>query len=79
MDKPTVYSATKQLSQKGKEKLFNALEEYIDAKITIRVVPFQHYSNQEHEEHIKERAYHEMIKAKENLQNLLNYLKIEVE
>jgi len=60
-DEPTVYSATKQLSQKGKEKLFNALEEYIDAKI---------------ENPIKEER---IQKARENLQNLLNYLKIEVE
>lgn len=60
-DEPTVYSATKQLSQKGKEKLFNALEEYIDAKI----------ENPIREERVK--------MAMENLQNLLNYLKIEVE
>jgi hypothetical protein len=72
-DKPTVYSATKQLSQKGKEKLFNALEEYIDAKIDLF---FAEKSTSGINYPIKEER---MQKAKENLQNLLNYLKIEAE
>lgn len=67
-DEPTVYSATKQLSQKGKEKLFNALDEYIDAKII-------YFSSNLMDGPSKEN----LKKARENLQNLLNYLKIEVE
>lgn len=76
VDEPTVYSATTQLSQKGKEKLFKALEKYIDAKIewsrTYSLNPLIGYYSTEQ---VEER----MQKAKENLQNLLNYLKIEVE
>ena len=62
----------KRLSNKGKEELFEAIEEYVDAKIDIRTLSIRPHLNQEQ---VEER----ISKARKDLHAKIMALKIGVE
>jgi len=63
---------TKELSVKGKQKLLEALEEFINAKIDFRTLPVRPSLNQEQ---VEER----LTEAKEALQEMFMALEIRLE